>query len=112
MLSGFRLVSLGVKAPCSSTFQRWFSKIYGFKQKYPELYQHVHSDSKPLFENSFVGSKQLIKWTCPNGPDHIWESELGSKIKSYEKAHKCKFHFVNMMDSHLFILSWASSFGD
>ena len=112
MLSGFRLLSSGMKTPCSPTFQRWFAKIYGFKQKYPELYQHVHSDSKPLFENSFVGSKQLVKWTCSKGPDHIWESELGGKIKSFEKTHKCMLHVASMMCSHLFILSRTSSLGD
>ena len=45
--------------------------------------------SLPLFEKPFVGSKQKVKWVCDKGPDHVWESELGSKISSYNHAHKC-----------------------
>ena len=72
------------------TSVRWFAKIYGFKDKYPELYNHVHKDSLALFDKPFVGSKQMVKWVCDKGPDHVWESELGKKISSYNHAHKCK----------------------
>ena len=70
---------------------RWLANIYGFKQKYPELYKYVHRDSLMLFEKPYVGSKQMVKWVCPKGPDHVWETELGKKIQSYNKYHKCRF---------------------
>ena len=88
---------------------RWFAKIYGFKQQYPELYKYVHKDSLMLFEKPYVGSKQMVKWMCPNGPDHIWEAELGSKIKSFNKYHKCMFSLRISLTSYLFILSRKTS---
>ena len=71
--------------------QRAFAKVRNFKAQYPELYSHVHPDSRSLFDQPWVGSKQMVKWVCDKGPDHVWSSELGNRIRSYKKAHHCDY---------------------
>lgn len=71
-------------------FIRFFSKVYRFKDRYPELYKHVHPESKPLFDQPWIGSSQKVKWVCEKGPDHIWESEVGKRIRAYNHSKKCK----------------------
>ena len=71
---------------------RFFSKVYRFKERYPELYNHVHPDSKYLFEEKWIGSGQKVKWICEKGPDHVWESDVASRIRAYNHSKKCVFH--------------------
>lgn len=69
---------------------RFFSKIFNFKATYPELYAHVHPDSLALFERDFVDSSTIVKWVCHKGPDHIWESDIGSRIHSFKRRSDCR----------------------
>lgn len=68
---------------------RFFSKIYNFKTTYPVLYEHVHPDSRHLFDKDFVESSSIVKWMCPEGPDHIWESDIASRVRSYKRRNHC-----------------------
>lgn len=70
--------------------KRWFAKIYHFKENYPELYNHIHPDSLKLFNAESVESSTIVKWVCPKGPDHIWESDLASRIRSFKRRGTCR----------------------
>lgn len=71
---------------------RFFSKIYNFKTTYPDLYAHVHPDSLHLFDKEFVDSSTIVKWVCHKGPDHVWESDIGSRIHSFKRRSDCRIH--------------------
>lgn len=91
MLSTVNMLKLA--EVCKPFFQtlRQFSKVFNFKADYPELYKHVDESSKYLFNNPWVGSKQIVKWRCDKGPDHVWDATLESRIQSYKRNHKCIF---------------------
>ena len=72
-----------------NTLNRFFAKIANFKKTYPILYEHVHPDSLSLFENEFVDSGTIVKWVCPKGPDHIWESDIASRVRSFKRRKDC-----------------------
>ena len=72
------------------SFYRFFSKIYNFKTTYPVLYEHVHPDSLPLVDKEVVDSSTVVKWFCPKGPDHIWESDIASRVRSFKRRNNCK----------------------
>lgn len=73
----------------SEPLKRLFAKIYNFKNTYPVLYEHIHPDSLPLFEQEFVESTTVVKWLCPKGPDHVWESDIASRIRSFKRRNNC-----------------------
>ena len=93
----------------SEGVRRFFSKIIRFKERFPELYEHVHPDSKYLFDNPWVGSSQKVKWICDKGPDHVWESELGTRIKAYHNSKKCNCVWMQFLHSCLPLLYWPQS---
>ena len=86
---------------------RFFSKIRNFKNRYPELYEHVHPDSKILFDQPWIGSGQKVKWVCDKGPDHVWEAEVGQRIRAYNHSKKCKLIFSFRIFSCLSLLYWS-----
>lgn len=73
----------------ANILRRYFSKIYGFKSKYPILYEHVHPDSKHLFDGEFVDSKTIVKWMCNKGPDHVWDCDIASRVRSFKRRNDC-----------------------
>ena len=75
--------------PFMGVTRRFFSKIYHFKEEYPELAKHIHPDSVKLFDAEYVDSSAIVKWMCPKGPDHVWESDLASRIRSYKRRGTC-----------------------
>ena len=76
-------------SPGMDVTRRVFAKIYHFKEEYPELAKHIHPDSMKLFNAEYVDSSAIVKWTCPKGPDHVWESDLASRIRSYKRRGTC-----------------------
>lgn len=73
----------------ANILRRCFSKIYSFKSKYPILYEHVHPDSKHLFDGEFVDSKTIVKWMCNKGPDHVWDCDIASRVRSFKRRNDC-----------------------
>ena len=105
MLSVFKVLET------SRTLQlsiRWFSKIYNFKTKFPELYEHVDPSSVHLFEQPWIGSKQVVKWRCDKGPDHVWDATIDSRIQSYNRNHKCSDDTL-LLSSYVCLLYWETS---
>lgn len=84
-----RGVSALIKVKCSP-LNRAFSKIFNFKETYPVLYSHVHPDSLPLVNKPCIDSKTVIKWFCPKGPDHVWESDIELRIRSFKRRKDCR----------------------
>ena len=67
----------------------FFSKICNFKSKYPVLYSHVHPDYRKLVDREYVDSSTIVKWVCDKGPDHVWESDLASRIRYFKRRNDC-----------------------
>lgn len=67
----------------------FFSKIYNFKSKYPVLYSHVHPDYQKLVDKDCVDSETIVKWVCNKGPDHVWESDLATRIRYFKRRDDC-----------------------
>lgn len=67
-----------------------FSMICDFKEKYPVLYSHVHPDYKKLLDEKYVDSSTVVKWVCDKGPDHVWESDLSTRIRFFKRRNDCR----------------------
>ena len=90
----------------------FFSKIYNFKSKYPVLYSHVHPDYQKLVDKDCVDSETIVKWVCNKGPDHVWESDLATRIRYFKRRGDCIQDFFMLISSCLSILLWEEGFCD
>ena len=105
----FRLFSKGVSTMVKgeySLLNRAFSKIVNFKETYPVLYSHVHPDSLPIVNKPCIDSKTVIKWFCPKGPDHVWESDIELRIRSYKRRKDCKLSSCSSCSVVCLFCSW------
>ena len=110
----FRILSketLTILKTESFQLSRAFSKIYNFKEKYPILYSHIHPDSLPLVNKECIDSKTVVKWFCPKGPDHVWESDIALRIRSLKRRKECSSS-LSLITSCLLVLQWENGFGD
>jgi hypothetical protein len=59
--------------------------------RFPELVAQWHPDNVLTPHDVAATSARTVRWTCPQGPDHVWEAPVDSRFNERGGIRGCPF---------------------